>query len=65
MKEIQLYEDPVESPDLTRRASASLSKAELDRLLDPSDRRCPKCDAPIGWRTGKFKPFWGCSTSPR
>ena len=30
-------------------------------LLDPSNKRCPRCDAPMVLRTVTETPFWGCS----
>jgi Restriction endonuclease/Topoisomerase DNA binding C4 zinc finger len=34
-------------------------------LLDPENKHCPICDAPMKLRTGGFKPFWGCTRYPR
>jgi hypothetical protein len=54
----------VDGAELARRA-VRLSAAELESTLRPRDHHCPKCEAPMVWRTGDFTPFWGCSTFPR
>ena len=43
---------------------ARLERVGLDKfaaLLDPNDKCCPRCDAPMVLRTGGRKPFWGCA----
>lgn len=55
----------VDGAALAARAKAGLSDVLLTSLLDSREHRCPKCEAPMVWRTGDFTPFWGCSTYPR
>lgn len=50
---------------LAERALKALSTETLDRILKCEDHHCPKCDSLMVWRTGDFKPFWGCSKFPR
>jgi restriction system protein len=33
--------------------------------LDPTDKHCPSCDAPMVFHTGNWKSFWGCSNYGR
>lgn len=51
--------------DLARRAAERLTAKHLSEILNPDLHHCPKCEAPMVWRTGNFKSFWGCSTFPR
>jgi hypothetical protein len=51
--------------DLAGRARANLSDDELAQWLLDKTHHCPKCEAPMVWRTGNFPSFWGCSTFPR
>jgi restriction system protein len=39
--------------------------AAFPALLNPDDKRCPKCGARMVLRENVAKPFWGCSTYPR
>ena len=55
----------VDGDELARRAAARLTKAQLDAVLDSETHHCPKCEAPMVWREGNFRSFWGCSTYPR
>jgi len=55
----------INATDLARRALARFSESELTARLDEPEHLCPKCDAPMIWRTGNFDPFFGCSTYPR
>lgn len=57
--------DLVDGGSLAARAKARLSEGDLTQLLDSRERRCPKCEATMVWRTGNFTPFWGCSRFPR
>jgi hypothetical protein len=50
---------------LARDARAFLDNEELEALLDPDNKRCPKCDGAMALRTGNFKSFWGCRSFPR
>ena len=50
---------------LAGRALSSLSTQALDSILKCEDHHCPKCDSIMTWRTGNFKPFWGCSRFPK
>lgn len=34
-------------------------------LLNPEEKYCPKCGAPMIWRDNAKVPFWGCSMYPR
>ncbi len=54
-----------DATNLTQRACRSISGEDLDRLLSDDSHHCPKCEAPMIWRTGDFEPFWGCSRFPR
>lgn len=40
---------------LAARAKARLSEKALSDLLNPLDRRCPKCEAPMVWRTETWR----------
>jgi ssDNA-binding Zn-finger/Zn-ribbon topoisomerase 1 len=55
----------VDGEELARRAVARLSTAKLDEVLDTTAHHCPKCYAPMVFREGNFRSFWGCSTYPR
>ncbi|HEX2853752.1 MAG TPA: restriction endonuclease [Opitutaceae bacterium] len=55
----------VDGESLSRRAETRLPVELLERLLNTREHHCPKCEAPMVWRTGNFKSFWGCSTYPR
>lgn len=55
----------VNGDDLAARAIKSLSESQLSQVLRTDVHHCPKCEAPMLWKTGDFKPFWGCSTYPR
>jgi len=55
----------VDGEELARRAVARLTPEQLDKVLDASEHHCPKCEAPMVWREGNFRSFWGCSTYPR
>ena len=55
----------VDGEELARRAAARLTTDQLDKVLDASVHHCPKCEAPMVWREGNFRSFWGCSTFPR
>jgi len=50
---------------LAARALSRLSKKHLDDILNADVHHCPKCEAEMVWREGKFTPFWGCSRYPR
>ena len=51
--------------NLAALARSNLTDAELNEWLLSPAHHCPKCEAVMIWRTGDFKPFWGCSTYPR
>lgn len=51
--------------ELAKSAVLQLTPAKLSEVLDSSLHHCPKCEAPMVWRTGDFTPFWGCSRYPR
>jgi hypothetical protein len=55
----------VNGDELAHRAASQLSSDQLEALLNSKVHHCPKCEAPMVWRTGDFTPFWGCSTYPR
>lgn len=55
----------VTGTELAERAEAKLNSEELNRILDDTSHRCPRCEAPMVLRKGDFDPFWGCSTYPR
>ena len=55
----------VDGSELAERAQAVLSYETLDNILNNDTHHCPKCESPMVYRTGDFKPFWGCSTYPR
>ena len=55
----------VDGDELARRAVTRLSTAQLDEVLNLTVHHCPKCEAPMVWREGSFRSFWGCSTYPR
>lgn len=55
----------VDGLQLATRAQATLSPATLEEILNNDTHHCPKCERPMVYRTGDFKPFWGCSTYPR
>lgn len=55
----------VDGEELAGRALARLSTKELDEVLNLTVHHCPKCEAPMVWREGNFRSFWGCSTYPR
>lgn len=57
--------DLVDGQELAQRASAMLTQETLSRVLDTTKHHCPKCESEMVWRTGDFKPFWGCSRFPR
>lgn len=57
--------DIVDGEELAQRASAMLSQETLSLVLDATKHHCPKCESEMVWRTGNFKPFWGCSQFPR
>lgn len=54
-----------EGISLADRAVRQLSKDQLDNILRTNVHHCPKCEAPMVWREGNFKPFWGCKRYPR
>jgi HJR/Mrr/RecB family endonuclease len=55
----------VDGSALAERALKALPRERLDRILKCKDHHCPKCDSIMVWRTGDFKPFWGCSRYPK
>lgn len=55
----------VDGAQLAERALAKLTPGMLDQILNNDTHHCPKCESPMIYRTGSFKPFWGCSTYPR
>jgi len=55
----------VDGEELARRAANRLTSAQLDEVLNSEGHHCPKCEAPMIWREGNFRSFWGCSTYPR
>ena len=55
----------VDGEELAKRASERLTSQHLSEILSPDLPHCPKCEAPMVWRTGNFRSFWGCSTFPR
>ncbi len=55
----------VDGNEMARRALARLSTKRLDEVLNLTVHHCPKCEAPMVWREGSFRSFWGCSTYPR
>jgi ribosomal protein L37AE/L43A len=50
---------------LATRAVKAMSSEELIKVLQNKTHHCPKCEAPMVWRTGDFKSFWGCSNYPK
>ncbi|MDQ8209303.1 restriction endonuclease [Coraliomargarita sp. SDUM461003] len=50
---------------LAERALNALSTEQLNQILKCKEHHCPKCDSLMVWRTGDFKPFWGCSRFPK
>jgi hypothetical protein len=55
----------VDGAQLAERALTTLSRGMLDQILNNNTHHCPKCESPMVYRTGKFKPFWGGSSYPR
>lgn len=55
----------VSGTQLAERAQKKLSHTQLNTILNNDTHHCPKCESTMVWRTGKFDPFWGCSTYPR
>jgi len=50
---------------LSERAFKALPEETLNRILKCEEHHCPKCESAMVWRTGDFKPFWGCSQFPK
>jgi ssDNA-binding Zn-finger/Zn-ribbon topoisomerase 1 len=45
-------------------------RIELERLLEPGRKMCPKCESPMVLRTARKgakagQEFWGCSNYPK
>lgn len=57
--------DIVDATELGKRAVAMLGTATLNQILDSTQKHCPKCEAPMIERSGKFGTFWGCSRYPK
>ena len=55
----------VDGETLAHRATTRLKPEDLTELLGTTGHHCPRCEAPMVWRTGDFTPFWGCSKYPR
>lgn len=55
----------VNGDELSQSAFIQFTQSELDYLLDSTVHHCPKCEAPMVLREGKFGSFWGCSTYPK
>lgn len=55
----------VDGSALAERALKALPLEQLDPILKCKDHHCPKCNSLMIWRTGDFKPFWGCSRYPK
>jgi hypothetical protein len=55
----------IDGRQLANRALLQISNEELDNILKADIHHCPKCEAPMIWREGSFKAFWGCSRYPR
>lgn len=55
----------IDGDTLAARAFKALGESSLGQILRTDVHHCPKCEAPMLWKTGDFKPFWGCSTYPR
>lgn len=52
----------------SRAIEATIARLGIERfpeLINPSDKRCPKCGAVMVLRDKVETPFWGCSTYPR
>ncbi|MGB0743167.1 MAG: restriction endonuclease [Opitutales bacterium] len=55
----------VDGYQLAERALKALSENSLNSILKCEVHHCPKCESEMVWRTGDFKPFWGCSRFPK
>ncbi len=55
----------VNGDELARSAVTQLTAEKLEAVLRPREHHCPKCESVMHWKTGDFKPFWGCSRFPR
>jgi hypothetical protein len=51
--------------DYIRSRIAAIGVDSFPELLYPEIKYCPRCGAPMVWRTKAIKPFWGCSNYPR
>ena len=57
--------DIVDEKELGKRAVAMLGTTALNQILDSNQKHCPKCEAPMIERNGRFGSFWGCSRYPQ
>jgi hypothetical protein len=55
----------VNGDELAESAALQLKPEQLDRILNPREHHCPRCESPMIWREGDFTSFWGCSNYPR
>lgn len=44
---------------------AAIGIEKFPELMHPEIKFCPKCGAPMIWRTNAKTPFWGCSDYPK